>query len=149
LPSFFKTKFFDSSAFDDLRCMVNLGQAENAPLLLKELKNASLVLGRGRKKKVLLVLGIALTGLAVTAFWRGASNQRRLVSLEEEDDDEFFGNEISMYATQCCSPKDISCCHTTASSAWIPGVAVVDISRRCNDLPIESFPSNLRVVRVY
>jgi len=35
-----------------------------------------------------------------------------------------------MYATQCCSPKDVSCCHTTASSAWIPGVAVVDISRR-------------------
>ncbi len=121
--------------------MMNLGQAESAPLLLKELKVTSCIAGRGRKKKSMFLLGIALAGLALTAYFRDVGNSRKLVSLEEEDDEEFFGNEISMYATQCCSPKDISCCHTTASSAWIPGVAVVDISRRCN----EPFPSNMRI----
>jgi hypothetical protein len=82
-----------------------------------------------------VLISVSILVAVAIVFLRNSASRtdRQLVFLAEEDDanDEFYGNDMSMYATQCCSPQDISCCHTQTGSAWVPGAEVVDISRRC------------------
>ena len=107
---------------------------EGEPLLPKDRQIHSIRWGRSNRYRVIIISVTTLLALATVSLWQKADHPgRQMVSLDEDSDDdvEFYGNDMSMYAIQCCSPQDISCCHTATSSAWVPGAAIVDISKTC------------------
>ncbi len=110
--------------------MVRFREEEFPPLISKEPRIGffgKVADGRLKKYFVSSLLIIAFTLLA----FNSRSEDRRTVLEDEEEDEEYFGNSVGLYATHCCSPKDTSCCQATSSAPWIPGVAVVDISPTC------------------
>ena len=130
-----------------LFAMVLSKQKESWPLLRKEPQLCGVTgrLARGKRQKFAFLLGAVLVCSALITLSRVAveiSNEERPYYLEEDEDDDSPDVDMRLYATACCSPKDVSCCHATSSSPWIDGVPVVDISKTCKSTKL--VPSHTR-----